>query len=613
MKGPALSFRDRYRALVLCPGSKAKHGAFRVSRAVMCVLLGVSLAFAPLDVKIGNSVRIQRNESYAFAPVAVGGLAALAAEIGISETALMGAVAAAGAAIGIGSYAIYRSPNGVIWPDEGTPGVTMPLGLPRWDDLTPEERQKWVPGYGGAVGEDAAKRDYYGQVTEIWLKQTGLLQDDGNGGLEPTPEPDKNNDPDGHKKWQKGRNILALLGTGAVVGLADVIGYLGNNLVDSLFKPETDNNETSGFGLGMTFNNTLNGISVNTKYGEYGATISDVYRYMGSSDWALCQHGWGTSNGIRYPVITYYAPNDGVLMLYQGSDSYNVRQQYPVTYINYWIKNGLNTNSHYGESGYSPTGTVTGPASSSNNYIYLNPFYSGTYNVDGTTYFGDSLTNLFSPNYGQIQDTPDYIVNNINNYGDLVNGVTNNYVQPNGQELAVQLPEAFTGTDGAPSWNDYVKPYEETEIKTPSETEPYDPTIPDNPPVNPDNPGEDFDYPSNIAEAVEKLGDKTFGNLFPFCLIGDMQNLSDKLTSAAGYEGKRGGVYTMSTRKRDEREGGITDGYFVLPLSDFGIRGIDNMTFDLDAVFGLGNMIRPWWTVLFAFSLIAESIRYFLK
>lgn len=576
-------------------------------RIAMCVLLSVALAFAPLEVKLGEGARagldFQRSEAHAFAPIVAGGAAALAAELGISIEALYAAIlatAAAGTGLGIALSKSDIAANN--WPtDKALPGFRP------WDDLSAGEKDTWGDLNSGTIGEEAGNQQYWQKQFDLWALLNGWTVNDGNGGSEPTPEPDKNEDPEGHKRWQKARNVLALLGTGATVGLAEVVGAIGNNFIDSLFKPTTDDNTTSGFGLTYSMSAILNETELNiaVSSGIHHKT-NNVDVNIGMNDWAVYNTGQGSNNGVNTTTEVWMTSTTEPIVISKQSKGYRIDSIGLNNYILRYGNNGATLKLGNSTLSYK---FVTGMNDDKNKY-YLNPYYSGTYRINGTDYSDGELASIASANYGQIQDTPNYITNYMPDYSQVINNV-NNQVLPEGEALGVSLPDSFTGADGTPSWLDYVKNVPSSDVEPVPDDVPVD--VPgDNPnPPNP-GPGGDFDYPDSIGEAVENLGKNSFGRLFPFCLINDMQQLSDKVSAAAGYSGRRG-LYTMSDKKANDSKSGITDGYYVLPLTDFGIAGVDDMTFDFRDLFRLGNLVRPWFTVLFAFSLIAESIRYFLK
>lgn len=580
------------------------------ARAAACVALSFSIALLPVGVQLGNSIEagdclsvcveldglnLGRSEAHAFIPAVAGGGALLAAELGVSEAALYGAFAALVAA-GTGMYIAYdndwfgsgQAPTDVIWP--GSPGA--------WDDLNADQKVRWGTGSDGSVNAD----NYMRNALDGAMLPAEFLEVTENGSA-PTPEP---SDPDGKKKWQKARNVLAILAAGGTVALADALGALGENFVDSLFEPIGEN-VNSGFGLSyvnsyQTDLGKVKFVSVptftTTKYNQTGIQYT-----MPTGNW-IYRASNISNNGVTYPYIFmgHYKStqwvNPGNVSI--GSDG-KVSSVYDFSVL------------YYKE----PYQSVTTTGSYNKNYsvvsssVYLNANYAASYIFPGGLQFDNGIPNQDLENeieYGQIVLTPDGITENITNYENLNNWANFYQSAPEGQIRAVQVPNPFPGPSDAPSWEDYVKPYVEAEVNPVPEDEPVDPE--DLP--KPDIPNPEWDFTAQLSDVVGKLNQNVFGQLFPFCLVTDMKNLSEKVISAAGYssEPTRGGI---SVQAEESESPGEDYRILRIPLDDFGVSGMDEIVLDLEPILVLGNTVRPFWSVLVLVDLVAESVRIFLK
>lgn len=579
-------------------------------RGILSVALAFLLALAPVSVQFSNTLGneafmfgnsggldVRKSEANAFAPVVAGGAAALAAELGISTTALYAGLAAmATAATGVYFYNAGANAAASSWPTD----IALP-GFRPWDDLSVDEKRLW--GDNGQGAENATNEGYWQNQYDILALQMGFeISNSETGGNMPTPEPE---DPDERNSWQKKRNVLALLATGGVVALADVVGAAGEDFINSLFKPETDDNATSGLGI---------------PYREYATVSNKEIQFMTPPLSTWCTYKWGSrTNYATYQDWIYAVNSNGTIHYYCKTDGYGVPVSWPtLTFRNdstsYYLNYSSSMMGYYNlsydkESSHSTSTGYTFNLGTDGN-VYLNPNYKGIYNfgsvasLDNGTWSGDYSHGI---EYPSIEDTPGDLINNINNYENLNNWA--NYYQnaPDGQTRAVSIPSEFTGPDGAPSYDDYVKPYEETDVDTPSEEEPYDPDAP-----KPEPPKPEFDFNSELADVTGKLQNVVFEQLFPFCLIGDLRQLVTDINSgvASGeIEGGGGGLRVQA----DEDTGDTTSAILRLDFSGFGIDGLEVIELDFTPLIDGAQIVKPWWTLLVAVYLLQWSIRWFLK
>lgn len=578
------------------------------ARAAACVALSFLIALLPVGVQLGNSIEdgdclsvcvgveglnLGRSEAYAFAPVVAGGAAALAADLGVSTTALYAGLAAmATAATGVYFFNAGANTSGSAWPTD----IALP-GFKPWDDLTVEEKQTW--GDNGQGEQNATNEGYWQNQFDILALQMGLeISNSETGGNEPAPEP---NDPEEKKKWQKARNVLAILAAGGVVSLSEVVGAVGENFVSSIFKDSTNDNATSGFGVKYTKNYDINGVDVKFLIDPVQMQSSNKLYFIYPDLWTYCY----VRNGI-----TYYGAN--------GYKQETPRLDISLTYNE--DKNGyLGSNMAAQEVWRNADGSVSSGWPSpgkynvfnSENPMFLNGAFRGTYNIGGYSVSNGIWTTGEPPKtieYDAIDGTPEGLVQNITNYGDLNDWANYYQAAPDGQVRAVQVPEGFTGPEGKPLWDDYVKPYEVPEVNPVPEDEPVDPEELPKPVI----PTPEWNFTAELSDVVGKLNQNVFGQLFPFCLVTDMKNLAEKVIDSSGYSTNpsRGGISVQSEKGNSQGED-----YRVLriPLDDFGVAGMDEIVLDLEPILVLGNAVRPFWSVLVLVDLVAESVRIFLK
>lgn len=565
-------------------------------RGALCFFLAVTIAFIPLDFRIATDfspdspvLEVQRNEAQAFAPVVAGGGAAVAAALGITEAELATGLAITFAA-GAGLYLYYSSNNDLTtWPtDQSWPGFKP------WDDLTPQEKQNWV-GQDGDVG------DYWQQQIDLYSLNYGLWDYNSQGNPEPTPEPE---DPDEKEKWFTKNNVVTALGTGAAVGVGTIAQTLvndaANGLADLLFGSDVATNK----GLGIDYVNTINTSSRSYQFGYWtGGTRTYnqwVYNVSGS-DWVFAER---ESN-----YIAYYD-----LALTTGSTTNSVSMS------SYTVEFTARTNSNEYSSFNFPSasnafasyfnvyndGTVGGGSGGRPSSFWyaksrLNASFAGTYvfkDTSGTEtarYANGAASGNYtnSVNYGQMQDTPAAITNNVLNSPSYVTNVNNYQNVDSGNQKAAQIPTSFTGPNNTPTYADFVKTTPNEDI-TP---------IPDDEPIPTPGPGptpdEPTQYQEDFGDEVSRLLSQPFDQLFPFCLIGDLRVFTEKINTAFTGTGNR--------RAEPNYE------QLVIPLEEFNVDGLENITFNLTPLRGIAAIIKPWINALLVVALLIGSFRFFLN
>lgn len=562
----------------------------KIFTSFIVLLLAFTLAISPFTVKRAN----------ALVPVAVGGAAALAAELGISEAALW----AGACALMTAGTGIYFAANAGTFDDFGSVGESDPTvalpGFDSWNDASADDRVRWGTGADGNVTAD----NYYANQRESILVKLGLVQEGLGGGTEPTPPP---TDPDERAKWQKKRNVIALLATGGVVTLADAVSSLGQDFIDSLFAPDTNDAETSGFG--MSYIQTYATDAGKIKFKIIPTFTTGGYS-QGYLTYTIGTTKWQVEVNTNMSAVGYTMnPNYAIAGNYNNTPNLTVNSNGTISTPSNNITVGLIVNNEYGRGASWSGGLQATAYSVYNSYVFLNANYGGTYTFPGGLAFTNGLPNQDlegDKEYGQIVDTPQYISENINNYGDLINNVNYNQEQPDDNKLAVTLPSNFTGPDETPDWHDYVEAKPENEIDVPSETEPYDPSNPT------PTPTPNWDFDSNLSAALGSLSHAFTDALFPFCLIGDIRDFAEKISTSMGFSGTRGTVITQAENRADTRTAEQYT-HITLAVNDFNVDGLNTIEFDLSPILALGNLARPWWTVLLIAGLLGETIRYFLK
>lgn len=597
------------RPRLLCSQTFGRNATMRmistIKTRMMPIILIIALVF--------SYVIVPPKKAEAIAPVLAGGAAAaLAADLGISVEALMAATVAV---VGVGTgYAVVKSGTTERgWANLGNPyntGIGQEsdwwpeyqngshnIGdLPAWEDLTPEQQAE----YGNPRTYTKAQWDW------LWL-QMGLIQDNGNGDYEPTPEPE---DPDEKKNWQKGRNILTLLGVGAgTVTVSEASQWLADTIGQGLRNLLYGNGEQS---LDLVYQSIadVNGVQVPVR--TQTVLTNDTFQITGlrnrdlTTAWSFMQvvidetgekdYGWVARDANNAPiVITPLNFNRENARYKCVTTSYNASQM--TNYVNslynqkYWMFSG----------GGTPTPYVGGV---SNNYNALNANYLGVYDFgNGITFEGGSWHNasLVSESYGQMGNTPlglGQAINSGSGYPGFMQGVTQNASEGFSNTVNVPStllnpnPESTGLVSGISDYLDYLKPVPDTEIVP----------VPDDTPVNPDpnpnpNPSPELGFSEDLTEEVSRLLRQPFDQLFPFCLIGDLERLVNMIKE-------------VGTESDNTVNGTST---LILPLSDFGISGADNMEFNLSLVSELAVYVRPFLTALFITGLLVGTFAFFLK
>lgn len=606
------------RARCLHQASRSVAGSLRRACKVgLCFVLAVSLSLVPLDFKVvsaGDSkhseklgLEVQESEAHAIAPVVAGG-AAVAAGLGISEEALIAALIGTFAiATGIsasqwdaGAFSSMFDSAGNVVQDIGT-NVTqfndtaydtmLPPGVKTWDELTNEEKAKF------GTKANYARGAWLGLSVETEL---AVIQD---GSLVPSPEPE---DPNEKKKWQKGRNIITMLVAGAAVGVGEVANWfassLGKSVKEFLFGPD------SSFDLDLAYNESIAGIEVRWLNGTFnyyyssGPVSGETY-----DQWVYYKE---TSAGApRVWFDTNYTQSGQPQLITSWTATLNSARTiftFPTvgTGVSYTY---YNTDGSFATSGTqalrpSGSGTVTWPSKSSDETLRFNANWRGSYvfanigTMSNGVWTGEELekTNV---DYDYLPEIPPQLPGTVISSPTTYNNWFNNYqIEPEGSQRTAILPGYISNPENQPGdvyepeYMDFIQETPDSEVEPVPDTEPYVPKDPSNPDVP--TPDPNWDFQTELNDAVTKLGTEGFGTLFPFCLVVDIQRLVEKVNSNMTSSG------TSTIR---------------IPLTDFEIPGTSDMDLNLAWLLSLGGLARPWWTVLIAGVLIAESVRYFLK
>ena len=383
-------------------------------KAFLCIALSLCIALVPLNAHIDPSfsnVSVQKSEALANPAVIAGAgaaLSALALELGISETALVYGICAVG--VGATGLAFYNSSR---------TDVALP-GWKPWDDLTPQQKQDWV-------GQDGTSEDYYNQQIAWWALQAGILEQTPNGGLEPTPEPDPSNDPDGHSNWQKARNVLiALAAGGGAVAFNEAVSPLVDNAAASIKEMLFGGDNVNAGSLDITYQ------------GDYLLGVVDRPMVFITIPTTTYTYASGATVTCGTNQWTYYGPDagyDGRILALVWNDNLvsNLTGEYQQNsgYKSYYFRNsntGLFINFRNGEmvgaGTKSSTSFYTPNYNGGNDRTYMNANYSGRYTFPNGDYFengamhGSGFT-LTDVDYGQMSDTPDGIAQNILNQTNL--------------------------------------------------------------------------------------------------------------------------------------------------------------------------------------------------
>lgn len=573
-----------------------KEAYITASKRIIVALLVALLVFS-------SFFNVRKAHAFPPAIAAAGGAAALAAELGITtETLIAGLVAVTAAGTGVyllessdyatSAVALNDNQWGRLWD-----GSDLSSGYTdNWDT----EYQKWKLGNGKSWEDlsDAEKANWdspaqYDQSQMLgYLAGVGLLTEvSGGGGYEPSEQPDPDQDPDGAERWQKARNVLTVLGAGGAVALNDAVGWLGETTgrtIKDLLFGKGDN----GFGLDYSSSYYI-GDDRDHKVIMQIWSGSYEHRFNASSSTVINTNNWiyGSYSNGRTLLSSFDTPYNFNMTRYDnGWKSSN----YANTYI-FNVSNGV-TYSGVG-SEYAQT------YSGSNYYFFLNAAYSGTYNFPNNASYSDgtpSNMTLGDVQYGQMNGTPDELAESVVN-----NNVWNNYINnktvdaPEGQKKAVVVPD-FANVDEYPDFLEDTNVSDITPIPGDAPVPAPNPNPdPDNP--NP-NPGGDSNFDEDLETRIQRLLSQPFNQLFPFCLIGDLNRLVDLLSG-----GVRGNSSQLQTQS-------IVNGtqYLELDTSGFGVDGLENIHVDLVPLHDFALTVRGIFTALFITGLIVGTFRFFL-
>lgn len=555
----------------------------RIGKSALCLLMAVCLLCSAF-------FNVRKAEAIAPAiPAAGAALAALAAELGISETALIAGIAVTGvAATGLVAYG-----------NAGTDTTLPPApGFKPWDDLTPQEKQDWV-------GQDGSALDYQKQTIAWWALQYGLLEQTPNGDLEPTPEPDPQNDPDGNSRWNKLRNALIVLSVGgASVPLGEVVNAIADGLSDGikglLFSDDS-------LGLQSVYQNdcTVDGIEVRFSI----ADINQSFTYRNETYTAT------PTNWTNYYVDSQSTTNQRMVMYIP---------KYASTYydFNMSISSGMYRSSIEEAclSIYPLSMTVRANPSSISAWTpywtaqrypsYLNAIYGGSYVFpNGAVYTSGAFTNttgvLMDVDYGQLSDTPEGLTTNILN-NNTYNNFINNYSDPgvDGYQRAITVPSSYGTAGYQPSYSDFVVVNPDENV-TPL---PDDEQLPSPNPDNPDNPDTPTtEYEQDFGQKVGELLAQPFDQLFPFCLIGDLREFLEILEDAGFGSNDHNGMRALS----DEPVNGID--VIRFDLTGFNLDGVDYFEIELTPIHDFAVGFRGIATSVFIIMLLIGTFRFFIN
>lgn len=583
-----------------------------VKTRTMPVLLIVALVF--------SMVIVPPKKAEAIAPVVVGGGAAVAAlgvELGITTEAVVTAlvaICAAGTGVYVAKGLSDADFRGIIdrdtesqvydnWKSEYQ-NWKAPDGR-SWNDLTQEEK-------------DAYKTPANYVSNWLWLLslQMGAITQTDNG-MEPTPEPDPEEDPEGHKRWQDLRNMLILMGTGAgTVALSDLVNFFGDQVgmnLRNLIYGDPVNDK----GLGCLYTNQCSVDGVNV----YMSIVQKVNSFEpNSSDWT----GVYSFNELTWP---YMQENPQVVS--GTTTKYNIEAtENSSTYdfiltkasSNYYAYSSTNADQlltcraaydlAWNYKSYTQNRLLVVYAGDVNQTWrgYINAIYSGSYTFpNGAIYSNGRWTNntgvLEAVDYGQITGYPQGMANGSTNDEEYKRaGAAFNQTAPSGNQYAARMPSDWSNVS---EWSDLVSPIPEEQV-TPLPDYGLWPGADPSPNPNP-NPN-DPEFTEDFSEEVGKLLRQPFDQLFPFCLIGDLQRLVNMIKDAGSNGNRTRGIGTAA---EEEPLNGTQE--LVIPLSGFGIEGIDDITFDLTVVSQLAHYVRPMMTGLFVCGLLVGSFAFFLK
>lgn len=574
-------------------------------RGLVCVIVAFSIALLPLDAHFNSgleNVCIQKSEAHANPAVIAGAgaaLSALALELGISETALIAGICAVG--VGATGLAFYNSSR---------TDVALP-GWKPWDDLTPQQKQDWV-------GQDGTSEDYYNQQIAWWALQAGILEQTPNGGLQPTEEPDPSNDPNGHSNWQKARNVLiALAAGGGAVAFNEAVGPLVDNAAASIKEMLFGSDDVQLGSLDIDYR------------GRYNIPLIDRHVYFmtmaGSPEYSnptnpseTTKYRWSTNSWWAYfhnsSNYTYIRTKYPGATMYEIPGDYEVNGNVKFFRLTTYGQGGDLIFTFDSSNQIENIARVSSATSSMPNndggqyYNFMNANYAGGYRFKDSngntvatysngTWTGNVLTEEID--YGQMSDTPSGITNNILNQTNLSNFYdTYTSDTPSDYKRALTVPANFNDPNYTPQYSDFVNVTPEDDITTIPSNEQLPSPDPDNPPTPDDQ------YQQDFGQTVGQLLSQPFNQLFPFCLIGDLYTLTQKIEAAIYPED------SLSTQDVVVLNG---TSELVVPLDDFGVEGMDDIVLDLTPVLQFGNLVRPWTTAIFIVWLLVGTFRFFIN
>lgn len=560
--------------------------AKRITSAMICVLMSVLLSLVPLSVHVSpvlstleNSthinVDVQKNEAIANpAFVAAGaGLAALAAELGISEAALIAGICAIG--VGATGLAVYNA--------QGIDTTLPPApGFKPWDDLTPGEQEAWGSNDAGNTWPE----NYAKNAVGWWALKYGLLEIDENGDPQIPEEPDPEEDPNGNSKWNKARNVISALAvTGGAVALNEALGPLVDNAAQTIKDILFGNPADDGLGLVYTLTADIDGVTIPfTHAAPEGISVYNV------SSWFLYQPSGSYKN-----YFNPYTTGETITFTLSQDGNTWTSQPFPTRIDGASQRsNGTWTTTFLG-------GNYIGFQFYNGSVYALNDSYCGQYVFDDYVFQNGawSVSPALDMQYGQMQDTPSGLPQAI--YNNNVNNFINNYTDPNveGYTRALTVPDWMLDGSGSqsPEYSDFVIVSPDEEI-TPI---PDDQPLPGPGPTP--TPTPDEQYQEDFGQRVGQLLAQPFDQLFPFCLIGDLRRLCLMLGDAV--YGESGELNAQSIEVINGTE------TFVIPLDGFGLDDIE-IEFDLTPITVLAGITRPFMTALFITGILVGSFRFFL-
>lgn len=430
---------------------------------------------------------------------------------------------------------------------DGSLGVA---GQRKWDDLSTDEKAKY--------GTPAAYNQAQWAALDL---EYGLIEATTGGGYEPSEDPGG----DGSEKFWNKRNVLALLATGGAVALGEVAGAVadmgGKALHDWLFGSQATD-------MNLRYISILD---IDGKIVPF-ATFDGVRtsnRVVTSTSWL-----WGNrvNQNTELSATQYFNPANTNVNAFVNANNQWVMQPGGGQGINVF------DNGNVGNANDSGNVIIAGTVFVNANYAGSITF--GNHKITAGVWDNPPTTN--SVNYGQMPTTPVEIPQTITNPQTWIQTI-NNYQNSTDNEDSIRAVTVPTVVPGAGSeYQDYVSPQLKTNVEQLPETGPVKPKPPDVP----------DQWETDFGERVGQLLAQPFDNLFPFCLIHDLDVLQQKVV----------GEYSAS--------GSTT---VVIPLNAFNVQGMDALTIDGTMIAEVGGYVRPWVTVLFIVTLLVGSFAFFLK